>query len=149
MAKRRDVSATATVARDDTGVRVRRGAKALLGSSRALLVKERHADGSTFWTLPGGGVHAHESLQECLARELTEELDCRCRVGGRVSRFWYAHSSLPDTLSLYTVFDCTLGPDGDPAPRDGVLDYRWVEPADPPPATLPQVRHVLRDGAAD
>jgi len=37
--------------------RRRRGAKALVATDRrVLLIRERHADGTAFWTLPGGGL---------------------------------------------------------------------------------------------
>jgi 8-oxo-dGTP diphosphatase len=127
-------------------VAVRRGAKALISSSdRVFLVAERHADRSPFWTLPGGGVHSHESLSGGLRRELNEELCCRCLVADPAGSYWYAHSSLEATVSVYTVFECTLLSGVSPDPDEGVLDARWVDPADPPPATLPQVRQVLRD----
>jgi 8-oxo-dGTP diphosphatase len=126
-------------------MRVRRGAKALIPSSdRYLLVAERHADGSPFWTLPGGGVHPHESLAGGLRRELREELSCGCLVGGRVTRLPYVHSSLDSTVSLYTVFECRLLSEATPVPAEGVVAVRWVDPSDPPATTLPQVRQVLQ-----
>jgi 8-oxo-dGTP pyrophosphatase MutT (NUDIX family) len=122
----------------------RRGAKALIASGDAvLLVKERHADGTSFWTLPGGGIRSDESLTEGLCRELREELGCRALVvGDRTDRVWYAHRSAPNLVSVYTVFECwTLT---DPAPKlaDGIEASRWVRPDAIPPRTLPQVRSI-------
>ena len=55
-------------------VPVRRGSKALItAGDRLLLVKERHADGTSFWTLPGGGVEPAESMEAALRRELAED----------------------------------------------------------------------------
>ncbi len=49
-------------ARESGQYRYRTGAKALVTSAaKVLLVRERHADGQPFWTLPGGGVHSHEA----------------------------------------------------------------------------------------
>lgn len=124
----------------------RSGAKALVTSGRSVLVvQERHADGSPFWTLPGGGVRDHECPAEGLRRELAEELDCRARVDDPVSAFWYAHDSLAATVSVYTVFDCSLLTGPAPNHDEGVFDARWVEPDDLPPATLPQVRYLCQD----
>ncbi len=124
----------------------RTGAKALVTSGDAvLLVKERHADGSPFWTLPGGGVCGHECPTEGLKRELVEELDCRARIDDPVSTFWYAHNSLAAAVSVYAVFDCSLLSRPVPNPDEGVFDARWVEPASLPPATLPQVRFLCQD----
>ena len=124
----------------------RSGAKALVTSGRSVLVvQERHADGSPFWTLPGGGVRDHECPTEGLRRELAEELDCRARIDDPVSRFWYAHDTLAATVSVYTVFDCSLLTEPAPNHDEGVFDARWAEPDDLPPATLPQVRYLCQD----
>ncbi|PSP84480.1 NUDIX hydrolase [Halobacteriales archaeon QS_6_64_34] len=127
----------------------RSGAKALVTSDRAVLVvQERHADGTPFWTLPGGGVHTHECPTEGLRRELAEELDCRARIDEPVSTFWYAHDSLDATVSVYGVYDCSLLTEPVPNYDEGVFDARWVEPDELPPATLPQVRYLCQDAVA-
>ena len=127
----------------------RTGAKALVTSDRAvLLVRERHADGSPFWTLPGGGVAAHETPAEGLRRELAEELHCRARVADPVTTFWYAHDSHTAEVSAYTVFDCALLSEPVPNPGEGVFESRWVEPDSVPAATLPQVRYVCERAVA-
>jgi len=127
----------------------RSGAKALVTGDRAvLLVREQHSDGTPFWTLPGGGVYAHETPMEGLHRELTEELDCGVHVSDRVSTFWYAHDSLDASVSVYTVFDCSLLSDPVPNPEEGVFEARWAEPAALPPATLPQVRYLCENAVA-
>lgn len=129
-----------------SGPVVRRGAKALVDSaSRVLLVRERHADGRSFWTLPGGGARPQEPLVDAVKRELDEELGCVAVVDDPVSRFWYAHLSTPSTVSVYTVFDCAVASDVQPVRSEGVLESRWVDPDRPPARTLPQVRHLLRE----
>lgn len=123
---------------------VRRGAKALVAAdSGVLLVEERHADGSPFWSLPGGGSRPDESPGETLRRELREELDCEIRVGEPVTTFWYAHSSREQTVSRHTVVRCRLLSRPAPVRTEGIIDHRWVDPSAPPAATIPQVRHLL------
>lgn len=113
-------------------VRLRRGAKALVAMrTRVLLIKERHGDGSPFWTLPGGGVPPGESPVEGLRRELGEELGCSVHVGDVVTRFWYAHQSRRNVLTRYTVFSSTLASAVRPDAAEGVLDFRWVPPTAP------------------
>jgi 8-oxo-dGTP diphosphatase len=123
---------------------VRRGVKALVASAdRVLLVREQHADGTPFWTLPGGGAHPGESIGSTLQREVTEELRCPCVVGDPVASFWYVHQSLRQMASVYTVCACQLA--GEPTPaRDEVAEVRWVRPSELPSRTLPQVRSVVR-----
>lgn len=125
---------------------VRRGVKALLtASGSVLLVEERHADGSTFWTLPGGGLAPDETATEGLRRELTEELNCRPVIDGEVDGFWYVHASDDHTITRYRVFAGRPVGDVTPAPREGILDADWFPPSDCPTTTLPQVQFVIEE----
>lgn len=129
---------------NETTIEIRHGVKALVTSSgRALLLKERHADGTPFWTLPGGRVNAGESLPAALRRELSEELNCRSVVDRRVSAFWYAHLSRQNTCSVYAVFECALLSAAMPRGAEGILEHRWVAPCEIPATTLPQVRTLV------
>jgi 8-oxo-dGTP pyrophosphatase MutT (NUDIX family) len=124
--------------------RLRAGAKALVtGADRALLVQERHADGSTFWTLPGGGLHRSERPVDGLRRELAEELGCRALVGESVANVWYHHRHAP-AVTCYEVFDCALLTEPAAEREEGIIGCRWVPFESPPPSTLPQVRALLR-----
>lgn len=128
----------------DQTVRFRPGVKGLVATeSRALLVRERHADGTHFWTLPGGGIHETEMPDDALERELAEELRCRCVPGDQVTSFWYAHVSLPDTVSVYSVHECALLTKPTPVSDEGITDLTWAGPDAIPPRTLPQVKLVL------
>jgi 8-oxo-dGTP pyrophosphatase MutT (NUDIX family) len=125
---------------------VRRGAKAIVSSgSRVLLVRERHADGRSFWTLPGGGSRPGESPAATVRRELEEELGCATVVGHPLEQVWYAHEHPPPTVSVYTVLDCGLLSAVEPDLSEGVREARWIEPGRPPRRTLMQVRFLLRD----
>jgi 8-oxo-dGTP pyrophosphatase MutT (NUDIX family) len=125
-------------------VQLRRGVKALITSAdRVLLVKEKHADGSSFWTLPGGGVRRDESPTRALQRELVEELLSRVTVSDEITDVWYAHLSYQNRLSVYTVFECDLLSAGIPNLAEGIFDTQWARPDEIPPETLLQVRYVL------
>ncbi|MEF8813597.1 MAG: NUDIX domain-containing protein [Halovenus sp.] len=132
------------------GLRIRPGAKALVSDGeRFLLVRERRSDGSSFWTLPGGGVRPGESAEAGLRRELVEELQCRSRVDAATGTFSYRHTSQPDTVSVYTVFGATLQSCPRPNRDEGVLECQWVSATSLPEATLPQVRRTLRRVPSD
>lgn len=124
-------------------ITMRRGAKALAtAGDRVLLIEERRPDGSTFWTLPGGGLEPGESLRACLQREIAEELQARCDVGAPVTACRYRHTRTPRTVSVYTVFEATI-PNPKPNADEGVLDYDWYRPGNGPPTLLDPVQHML------
>ena len=120
--------------------RLRHGAKALITHGESvLLLKERHADGTPFWTLPGGGRKPHESAADALYRELREEIHCRGEVQELLDRFVYAHHSTP-TITVYQIFDCSIFGEITPAITEGIFDVTWATADDLPTYTLPQVQ---------
>lgn len=124
---------------------IRHSAKALIiRADRVLLVKERHADGSFFWTVPGGGVERNESKPAALHRELFEELQCWGAIEKKITQFWYAHRSCENTVSLCSVYDCSLISAAEPNHREGILATRWAAPSELPAKTLPQVRYLIK-----
>lgn len=124
--------------------RVRIGAKLLAtADGRALLIREVRPDGSTFWSLPGGGLRPGESPRAGLRREVAEELGCGVRLHGAVANCAYRHRSDPGTTTVYAVLHGSLV--GEPAPvaTEGVLECDWTAP--PLPAgTLGPFRTLLR-----
>lgn len=125
-------------------IQPRFGAKAKITTEASvLLVKEQHADGSSFWTLPGGGLQSTEAPAAGLRREIAEELGCRVLIGEATGTFWYAYQSKRRTVSAYTVFECTL-PSPTANATEGVCECRWVAPNKFPPQTLPQVSFLCR-----
>lgn len=77
-----------------------------------------HLEG--FWEFPGGKCDTGESLEECLLREIHEELGCGATVGREV--FATAHTYPEREVELH-FFACSLS--GEPR---GVLgqELRWV-----------------------
>jgi 8-oxo-dGTP diphosphatase len=76
------------------------------------------------WEFPGGKCDGGETLHECLARELREELDVPSRVGEEI--FSTTHEYPDRSIELH-FFRCELL--GDPRPQLG-QDMRWVARAD-------------------
>ena len=73
-----------------------------------------------FWEFPGGKCGSGESLEDCLAREIQEELGCEAAVGPEI--FTTGHSYPERRVELH-FFACSLS--GDPT---GILgqELRWV-----------------------
>lgn len=126
-------------------ITLRPGAKALLAGpdGTVLLIQERRTDGSTFWTLPGGGIEAGETPEACLHRELREELDCGVSVGSPFAVCSYSHTSQPDTRSRYAVFYCSVRSEPTPVREEGIVSVRRVVPSSPPEGTLAPFRVLL------
>ena len=87
-----------------------------------------------FWEFPGGKQEVGETLEECLEREMKEELDVDVHAEKFLLTVDYEYENR--MISLY-LFQCThLG--GEPKPLE-CEEMRWVHPEDltqyrfPPP----------------
>lgn len=125
---------------------LRYGAKGLVvEDGRVLLLRERRSDGSTFWTLPGGGVRPNETFAEGLGRELREEIDCLAWIGAPEATCRYRHASLPSTVTMYTIHRCDLR--GTPVPNeaDDVIAASWFPPDALPETTLRPIARSIEE----
>jgi 8-oxo-dGTP diphosphatase len=95
---------------------------AVIEESDRFLVTRRlrgtHLEGH--WEFPGGKCDPGESLEDCLVREIDEELGCGVQVGREV--FSITHAYPERTVELH-FFACTL--EGEPRPRLG-QDMQWA-----------------------
>lgn len=88
------------------------------------------------WEFPGGKRHQGESIEECLRREIREELGIEVEVGPLWRSLTHVY---PDrTVSLY--FHICRHTGGAPRALE-VAAWRWV-----PPATLADLEFVEGDG---
>jgi mutator protein MutT len=98
-------------------------AAGLIFHSDRLLVAQRHwADHQGgLWEFPGGKREAHESFEECLRRELLEELGVEVEVGELLGTVRHAY---PDRQVFLKFFRCALKA-GEPRPL-GCRAVAWV-----------------------
>jgi mutator protein MutT len=99
------------------------------------------------WEFPGGKLHAGETLEECLAREIREELDAEVEVGPEILATVHDY---PDRSIELRFFRCSLK--SVPKPTMG-QEMRWVALGDLrsvrlPPADDELVRLLIGAGAA-
>jgi 8-oxo-dGTP pyrophosphatase MutT (NUDIX family) len=123
-----DLGSTADVARQQeiTTPFYRVSVKALVfDADRRLLVVQEQAG---HWELPGGGWEHGESLEQCLARELREELDARlASVDLSTQRAWVGPGASGRYHRLKLSVHATLASPFIKA-RDEILAARWVTP---------------------
>ncbi|MFZ0451795.1 MAG: (deoxy)nucleoside triphosphate pyrophosphohydrolase [Desulfatiglandaceae bacterium] len=117
-------------------------------SGKVLISRRRRGSHlAGMWEFPGGKREEGESLEECLERELTEELGIRTRVEGHCLTIDHAYDDR--SISLH-FFHCTLlGGEPEPLQSDGI---KWVAPsalgrlAFPPPDKK-AIAYLSRHGA--
>lgn len=104
-------------------------AAALVFREGKLLVTQRppgtHLAG--FWEFPGGKREAHETWEQCLARELVEELGISVRVGALYSEIQHDYT----TKSVLLRFFLSSLPSNSPEPRPiECAAIRWITQTD-------------------
>lgn len=124
----------------------RLGAKGIVvRQQQVLLTNERRIDGTTFWTLPGGGVRPDESILTGLKREFHEELSVNVDAKSLVGTCTYDHASRPTTTSIYYVFECSITGQPHPNGRDDIIDAQWKDIEDIPGSMIDTFDRFLRN----
>jgi mutator protein MutT len=92
-----------------------------------LLITQRHPDAHLggLWEFPGGKREPGETYEQCLARELREELDIEVVVGELVESLTHAY---PEKTVHLRFFQCRWAA-GEPKPL-GCPDFKWIRPAE-------------------
>lgn len=100
-------------------------AAAVIQRESQVLIARRPQEGllGGMWEFPGGKQEKDESLPECLAREIREELGAGIAVGTEQGVYKHAYTHFKVTLH---AFFCTLI-DGTPQPVQAEA-VRWVKP---------------------
>ena len=98
---------------------------AIIRKNGKILITKRPTDGllGGLWEFPGGKREPNESLEDCLVREIREELGIKIRVHGLIARVKHAYSHFKITLYAY---ECTHV--SERVKKLGVADYKWVKP---------------------
>ena len=92
-----------------------------------LLITQRHAGAHLggLWEFPGGKREADETFEQCLVRELREELGVEVRVGEIFDSVTHAY---PDKTVHLKFFVCEVMA-GEPQPL-GCASLKWVSQAE-------------------
>jgi len=95
----------------------------LIFRSGKLLITQRHADAHLggLWEFPGGKREPGETFEQCLIRELQEELGVEVTVGNLLEELTHSY---PERTVLLKFFTCHLK-HGEPQPI-GCAAVQWV-----------------------
>ena len=111
-----------------------------------ILITQRHVDDrlAGLWEFPGGKIEADETPEQCLQRELREELEMEATIGDALGSSIYHYDHISIELMAYRAFW-----DGKPFRLVSHQACRWVTPdrlADYlfTPADLPFVRRLAQ-----
>jgi len=113
---------------------------------KILIAKRRKNDPlKDKWEFPGGKIEPNETPEECLRRELREELGVDTRIGEFICSSKYEYSHISIELLAYRVYHLT----GEFKTYDHE-EIKWVVPSDLssydfPEADAPIVDKLLKD----
>jgi len=115
---------------------------ALIFRAGKLLITQRRADAHLggLWEFPGGKREPAETFEQCLARELREELGVEISVGELLEEVTHAY---PDKTVRLKFFICRLE-HGEPEPL-GCAALRWADKAELDQYTFPAADARLLD----
>jgi 8-oxo-dGTP diphosphatase len=97
---------------------------AIVRDGRVLLIKRAFAPYQHLWTFPGGRLEPGESIEQCVIREVSEEL---CLVVRNPRPVMTQELGRDGTYRL-AVF-VTTDFSGTITPSDEIADHKWVDPA--------------------
>jgi mutator protein MutT len=99
---------------------------ALVFRNGRLLITQRHADSHLggCWEFPGGKREPGETFEQCLAREIREELGVEITVGELFDEVFHTY---PEKSVHLKFFRCSLSA-GEPQPLDCAA-VKWIGPA--------------------
>jgi mutator protein MutT len=97
---------------------------ALIFRGGRLLITQRHANAHLggLWEFPGGKREPHETFEQCLVREIHEELGVEISVGELFEEVFHAY---PEKSVHLKFFTCQLL-SGEPQPLDCAA-VKWID----------------------
>jgi ADP-ribose pyrophosphatase YjhB (NUDIX family) len=107
---------------------------AIVANDHILLLQHRsHADGRSWWTLPGGGIEPGETEEDCVRREMREETSLEVRI----ERLLLEQAGHPDGfyrwlktyLCTFTAGEASPGyePEPEAAASYALTAVRWLD----------------------
>ncbi|HEY9645950.1 MAG TPA: A/G-specific adenine glycosylase [Chroococcidiopsis sp.] len=124
------------------------GVAVIWNDQRQILIDRRRQEGllGGLWEFPGGKIEPGETVEECIKREIREELGIEISVGDRLIAIDHAYSHFRVTLNVHHCQYLS----GDPQPLE-CDEVRWVGVQEleqyPFPAANVQIINALRNSS--
>ena len=113
---------------------------ALLHKGQVLLIQRAKAPWDGAWSLPGGRLEPDETAEDCVARELQEELGLRVYALRPLAKLL-----LGDRQKFRLQVFGTEAFEGEITPNDEIAAWRWVQPGgEATLRTTPHLSEVLQ-----
>jgi mutator protein MutT len=99
------------------------GVAAIWNDRQQILIDKRRNEGlmGGLWEFPGGKLEPGETVEECIQREIREELGIEIAVGDRLTTIDYTYSHFRVTLIVHNCYHVK----GEPMPIE-CAEIRWV-----------------------
>ncbi|AFY32002.1 8-oxo-dGTP diphosphatase MutT [Calothrix sp. PCC 7507] len=111
------------------------GVAVIWNEQEQILIDRRRPEGAMggLWEFPGGKIEPGETIEECIQREISEELGIEIAVGEHLITIDHTYTSLRVTLTVHQCRHLT----GVPQPLESD-EIRWVSLADLEKFAFPQ-----------
>ena len=98
---------------------------AVIHKQGKILIDRRKKQGEMggLWEFPGGKIKAGETVEECIEREIKEELNIKIIIGDRLTTITHAYQTFNITLYVHNCQHLS----GEPQPLE-CEEIHWVEP---------------------
>ncbi len=120
---------------------------AIIHQNGKLLIAQRKPDDHLggYWEFPGGKVEPRETIEDCLIREVEEELGVRIKPEYLLKKAEHAY---PECSLILHFYVCRFE-SGEPSKKD-CHDFRWIHPEELPdflfpPADADMIQDIIRN----
>ena len=105
-----------------------------------ILITKRHSSAMLggLWEFPGGKLQNNETHQNCIQREINEELGVNVTIFNKIKTIKHAYSHFKITL---TAYHCQY--ESGELRTLGCADFRWISPEDISSLPFPKANHKL------
>ncbi len=111
----------------------------VLNAKQQLLLVRKH--NTRFFMQVGGKLEPDEAPEQCILREIAEEIGCQAKIVQAIGRFETAAANEPDHLLVSHVFQVEL--DSEPQIAAEIAELKWIDLDDQTTPLAPLTREIV------